>query len=152
MKFKRIRILFLTSCFFLLMENGRCQSGGMPPQVQAPRDYRRDFISLYRAVQRQFYDSASGFFRDFEEPAPKNGYSYCWPLCGLLQAYNEAEAAGIEVGRRPGGRRVGAGAGRAADSSRLSVQQVTALLDQYKRDRKSTRLNSSHSQISYAVF
>src|SRR5688572_32336149 len=33
--------------------------------------------------------------------------------------------------------------------SRLEMRQVTRL---YSADRKSTRLNSSHSQISYAVF
>lgn len=129
MKFKRIRILFLASCFFLLQENGRCQSRVMP------RDYQKDFVSLYRAVQRQFYDSASGFYRDWEEPAPKNGYSYCWPLCGLLQATNEAEAAGIKVGGRPGGHRAMAGAGRPTDSRQLSVRRVTDLLDQYKSDK-----------------
>src|SRR2546430_9730614 len=39
--------------------------------------------------------------------------------------------------------------------SRLSFQVVDRLLsipDEMKGDRKSTRLNSSHSQISYAVF
>src|SRR2546430_5344667 len=38
----------------------------------------------------------------------------------------------------------------------LQQKEVIALFDKYKvlspRDRKSTRLNSSHSQISYAVF
>src|SRR5205085_5036582 len=38
------------------------------------------------------------------------------------------------------------GAGKAADAG---AAPAAALLD---RDRKSTRLNSSHSQISYAVF
>jgi hypothetical protein len=79
-----------------------------------PEDYRGDFLSLYHAVQRQFYDSASGFYRDFEVPAPKNGYAYCWPLCGLLQAYNEAEAGGI------GG---------------PSVRRITALIDKYKSNK-----------------
>src|SRR2546430_4156497 len=37
---------------------------------------------------------------------------------------------------------------------RLEVtrQRVVVLAHRLKRDRKSTRLNSSHSQISYAVF
>ncbi|MES1250081.1 MAG: glycoside hydrolase family 76 protein, partial [Chitinophaga rupis] len=114
------------------MESGRSQSG------VGPRDYRKDFISLYRAVQRQFYDSASGFYKDFEEPAPKNGYSYCWPLCGLLQAFNEAEAAGIKAG----GRAPGEGISRANDdrlrivgSNQPTVQPITALLDRYKSNK-----------------
>src|SRR5438270_14070084 len=32
------------------------------------------------------------------------------------------------------------------------VSNITAPIFQRRRDRKSTRLNSSHSQISYAVF
>src|SRR2546430_12256913 len=34
----------------------------------------------------------------------------------------------------------------------ISYYLVWLLLDRYFTDRKSTRLNSSHSQISYAVF
>ncbi|HEX9509567.1 MAG TPA: glycoside hydrolase family 76 protein [Puia sp.] len=71
-------------------------------------------MTLYQAVQGQFYDSASGYYRDHEEPAPKVGYAYCWPLCGLLQAYNEAEAAGI---------------------AGPSVRRITALIDRYKSDK-----------------
>src|SRR2546430_12153487 len=32
------------------------------------------------------------------------------------------------------------------------IQDLTVYVDVLRRDRKSTRLNSSHSQISYAVF
>src|SRR2546430_5976420 len=34
----------------------------------------------------------------------------------------------------------------------IAVSEVRAAGEDVKRDRKSTRLNSSHSQISYAVF
>src|SRR2546430_5272264 len=46
-------------------------------------------------------------------------------------------------------------AGRAQDPGwavRMGRRQVEVFLHRSARDRKSTRLNSSHSQISYAVF
>ncbi len=116
MKLRSIHTLFFI-LFFLLHVTAKAQTGGTSVRKVPPvtRDYRKDFISLYGAVQRQFYDSVSGFYRDFEEPAPKNGYAYCWPLCGLLQAYNEAEAAGIGGGG--------------------SVEKITGLIDKYKSDK-----------------
>src|SRR2546430_3250654 len=47
--------------------------------------------------------------------------------------------------------------GEVAEKLFLTLGQLLGNLDQYlneipKKDRKSTRLNSSHSQISYAVF
>src|SRR5205085_9705768 len=41
---------------------------------------------------------------------------------------------------------------RALCLSELSTQALAADVTERQRDRKSTRLNSSHSQISYAVF
>src|SRR5205085_6089135 len=41
---------------------------------------------------------------------------------------------------------------RAYREKNLAGMGITALFPIWKRDRKSTRLNSSHSQISYAVF
>src|SRR2546430_4407612 len=35
---------------------------------------------------------------------------------------------------------------------RIALHHIWALQQQHPQDRKSTRLNSSHSQISYAVF
>src|SRR2546430_12440533 len=54
--------------------------------------------------------------------------------------------------RSPGGRRQGSGAGRdgAAHDARWPLRLRRGHVR--GRDRKSTRLNSSHSQISYAVF
>src|SRR2546430_4094262 len=43
-------------------------------------------------------------------------------------------------------------AGHAGDVAHLDVGQVGRLQQAEVLDRKSTRLNSSHSQISYAVF
>src|SRR5688572_32598905 len=50
--------------------------------------------------------------------------------------------AGADEPRHPGGHRMGSARPAAAGGARLVPLQ----------DRKSTRLNSSHSQISYAVF
>src|SRR6266568_6432508 len=41
---------------------------------------------------------------------------------------------------------------RADDLLRAGLHRVTVSLDTLRPDRKSTRLNSSHSSISYAVF
>src|SRR2546427_745708 len=40
----------------------------------------------------------------------------------------------------------------AAEATLDGLQRMHTSLDRFFRDRKSTRLNSSHSQISYAVF
>jgi Glycosyl hydrolase family 76 len=113
-----------------------CLFSAMSPVAQnslpaASHDYRKAFIDLYQAVQHEFYDSAHGLYRDFEQPAPKYGYAYCWPLCGLLQAFNEAEAAGIA-----GVPADHATAGQlSADPSSPSVRRITALLDLYKSNK-----------------
>src|SRR5688572_32732293 len=39
-----------------------------------------------------------------------------------------------------------------AQTARASVQDISVVSTVFSQDRKSTRLNSSHSQISYAVF
>src|SRR2546427_8661148 len=44
------------------------------------------------------------------------------------------------------------GAGNAQRDSECWVGLLTLNLTEHRADRKSTRLNSSHSQISYAVF
>src|SRR5258708_26006579 len=88
MNLRRFRALSMVISFSLVVTAAKSQIGG-------GHDYDKVFMTLYQAVQGEFYDSASGYYRDHEEPAPKVGYAYCWPLCGLFQAYNEAEAAGI---------------------------------------------------------
>src|SRR2546430_13309811 len=48
---------------------------------------------------------------------------------------------------------MGQNAGVSVETDRLiSGKPTSAQEEQFERDRKSTRLNSSHSQISYAVF
>src|SRR2546421_5632163 len=54
--------------------------------------------------------------------------------------------------RRDGGGRAGAGHQPLARRPRPGVREADPGLDRLRRDRKSTRLNSSHDQISYAVF
>src|SRR6266480_7612327 len=50
-------------------------------------------------------------------------------------------------------RRIGPLAGRHGQHDRLDVLQALVVrVDRPERDRKSTRLNSSHMSISYAVF
>ena len=117
-------------------------------ETSEARNYRKAFIDLYQAVQREFYDSARGLYRDFEQPAPKYGYAYCWPLCGLLQAFNEAEAAGISAdlssdskvsgsSQPPGGSQASAGSQLTGtlEFGPPSVRRITALLDWYKSDK-----------------
>src|SRR5438067_10276339 len=70
----------------------------------------------------------------------------------------------LDVGRRRGARGGGAGSGcrvTAAQADRVRRADVRAgghrgdvggLRDEHRLDRKSTRLNSSHVSISYAVF
>src|SRR2546430_4560329 len=61
-----------------------------------------------------------------------------------------AEAARLQAGDS-----VALSTGETAPGDPLTsgvVTGVAAVVDSISRDRKSTRLNSSHSQISYAVF
>ncbi|WP_153797684.1 glycoside hydrolase family 76 protein [Foetidibacter luteolus] len=57
--------------------------------------YQQSFLQLYQAVQQRFYDSATNFYKDIEEPEEKRKYSFLWPLCGLVQVNNESEKLGI---------------------------------------------------------
>src|SRR2546430_9113528 len=63
-----------------------------------------------------------------------------------------ADTSGVPVNRTEAGR-LGITFARAAERPvRFSVRAVGILKYAEPKDRKSTRLNSSHSQISYAVF
>ena len=58
----------------------------------AQYSYKSEMQEFERAIRKNFYDSATGFYKEtvvVEEN--KNAYSYLWPLCGLIQAYNEIE-------------------------------------------------------------
>ncbi|PUZ29935.1 Glycosyl hydrolase family 76 [Chitinophaga costaii] len=62
-------------------------------QQQTPvSPYLEAFLSLKTAVDQRFSDSTTGMYHDNPEKGEKaKPYSYLWPLCGLLQAYNEQE-------------------------------------------------------------
>ncbi|MHA4809644.1 glycoside hydrolase family 76 protein [Flavitalea flava] len=113
---RNIRIPLLTVPVLLIVSFFLLYAGSVKGQAtnQGSFDYQKEFIRLYGAVQRQFFDSSSGFYKDVDEGAPKKPYSYLWPLCGLLQANNEAERAGI-----PG----------------YPLQKITGLVDYYKSNK-----------------
>src|SRR2546430_11946747 len=77
--------------------------------------------------------------------------STLFPYTTLFRSPGLGSGGHLPAGPGPPGRSVaGAGDGRRpAPQSDLPVPHVGVLPS---RDRKSTRLNSSHSQISYAVF
>src|SRR2546430_12341591 len=85
--------------------------------------------------------------------------STLFPYTTLFRSLPEQRAVGIAsievIGRGVGGRGAG-GFAEAVIRQRAVVEDailvIRAQRDGAGRDRKSTRLNSSHSQISYAVF
>src|SRR5206468_8846018 len=72
------------------------------------------------------------------------------PISGF-DAYDERHG---DVAQRGGGRDIGRqlGGARQRLECRRAGREVHVRDDRVHRDRKSTRLNSSHDQISYAVF
>ena len=72
----------------------------MPFNVSAqPGRYAAAMQEFHRAVETQFYDPAANFYKEtIVVEKDKNPYSYLWPLCGLVQAANEMEAAGYAKG------------------------------------------------------
>src|SRR2546430_11572103 len=81
--------------------------------------------------------------------------STLFPSTTLFRSYRELEHDGVIELRHGAGAFVAATArGRKlADKVRLAQPIVGAAVEKLRaKDRKSTRLNSSHSQISYAVF
>src|SRR5207249_9643239 len=74
------------------------------------------------------------------------------PICFRCRARRQARAAGQAAARRRAGQDVEAGRGvRHLAGCRERGRQGRRALDD-ALDRKSTRLNSSHVSISYAVF
>src|SRR2546430_10508026 len=73
------------------------------------------------------------------------------PALDLLDQLGLGQAEVLRDGRR---RRVGSEEHRAAqaEAERTGAEPAGAERDAPAADRKSTRLNSSHSQISYALF
>src|SRR2546427_9319577 len=67
-------------------------------------------------------------------------------------AVNEPFSTAIRTGVRGGTKYVSSFRKRSWARRRDDVPNRSTAMRPYFRDRKSTRLNSSHSQISYAVF
>jgi len=100
-----------TICFVLLagillfsFKTAECQQ----------QDFRTTFGSLSRAVQKYFYEDSTGYYTDLKEAGSAKKYCYLWPLCGLLQAANESEIAGLHG---------------------LSFDTIANLIEKYKSDR-----------------
>src|SRR2546427_3508448 len=74
--------------------------------------------------------------------------STLFPYTTLFRSPRVGPAGGRLLGLAPGGR----SAGRLRAAARSVVGGDDSGRHRRRRDRKSTRLNSSHSQISYAVF
>src|SRR3712207_7486553 len=62
-------------------------------------------------------------------------------VAGRGHRVRTGEARDDDVGAQPGAR-----------AAQVRVEHVAAVFDDQQVDRKSTRLNSSHANISYAVF
>src|SRR3712207_7412812 len=74
--------------------------------------------------------------------------STLFPYTTLFRSEPGEQAVAEHDGSRRGERR----AARDADQRRVGERIAEQALQQSARDRKSTRLNSSHANISYAVF
>src|SRR3712207_7894814 len=76
--------------------------------------------------------------------------STLFPYTTLFRSRVEGERGGAALG---GGPAPGSEGGMVERSSRIAIiNDDTAFLNLMREDRKSTRLNSSHANISYAVF
>src|SRR2546421_9560925 len=78
--------------------------------------------------------------------------STLFPYTTLFRSRPETIAAALERVLRRGGRIDGRSAVRDLDERILTERVVEVYRSVLRKDRKSTRLNSSHDQISYAVF
>src|SRR2546430_16387709 len=80
--------------------------------------------------------------------------STLFPYTTLFRSADVEDAVRREAARGVGGvaapRRIGRGDG--VDDAHDTLDDVVDVGEVADQDRKSTRLNSSHSQISYAVF
>src|SRR5205085_12164700 len=97
---------------------------------------------LYLHSVRAFLSSSLFFF--FTRTAPSVIYT--------LSLHDALPISGLSLDRRVGRRKVGPVEQRNPEGFEARALEVDHLLESARLDRKSTRLNSSHSQISYAVF
>src|SRR2546428_13900533 len=99
---------------------------------------------MYQSMHCNMYDICAllphfFFFLMIRRP-PR---STLFPYTTLFRSAADAPAHGVDERAR---------GGRVAPASRLGDRRTDAALNLTEGDRKSTRLNSSHDQISYAVF
>src|SRR5207249_9708968 len=96
-----------------------------------------------------------------EEPEvqgePSHGALGDLPHCELfhnrtLQRKSRTNISGASVSGRAAGSRPSAASPAVTTAAERPVAAITTLRSCLRRDRKSTRLNSSHVSISYAVF
>src|SRR5690242_21490933 len=97
---------------------------------------------------REAAKTVTGSFEDFpflpELPARGPGADMIGRTAGLLvELYARVEPSGWRLGDRPG---------RDTRRARSWLVEDLDALEEFTQDRKSTRLNSSHMSISYAVF
>src|SRR2546430_7783368 len=83
--------------------------------------------------------------------------STLFPYTTLFRSYNSAERLAAMVGNLLDIARMEAGSMEYEMAPHNLVPVVESIIEEFnvqarQKDRKSTRLNSSHSQISYAVF
>src|SRR5205085_12703094 len=92
------------------------------------------------------------FFFFMIRPPPR---STLFPYTTLFRSSSSARLTGLVIyAATPSSRQRSAFSRRSVDESIMSVDPASSVRRWISaaRDRKSTRLNSSHSQISYAVF
>lgn len=78
-------ILFFAFCSVIL-------SVKLLAQHPVPRNYKLEMLKLYHSLERRYYDSVSGFYRQHAvKHADDRKVSYLWPVCALFQAYYETD-------------------------------------------------------------
>lgn len=84
------RALSLSFVAFLMISQARAQT----PATANSGEYLQRMHSLYTDIYRYFYDSSQSlFFEKSEASQREKPHSYLWPLCAMVQATNEMEAA-----------------------------------------------------------
>src|SRR2546430_10061937 len=96
-----------------------------------PRSTLFPYTPLFRSHFLQGLDAGRRDARVFRADLPQRGDALQLDQAGI------ADVAAVEANLGEGGQR---------------LQAIEAGFGDFRQDRKSTRLNSSHSQISYAVF
>lgn len=82
-------------CLIFFLINIQLRSLAQP----AKQEYAARVKIIRQNIQQYFYDSAHYLYNEFypADTGNKKKYSYLWPLCGLIQAANETDAASLTV-------------------------------------------------------